>query len=133
MVFELFKYECRNREYLIYDSNKNEFEFGGREARVMCSLEVGLMTQKFLVIPQTVGREPTVLMYNPDGTLAQPQIEDMKVFSKYLEDAGYERMRRSSSGRCTDESVHKICKMAFFDNFIVKYNLTRKEEFQNAE
>lgn len=133
MVLELFKYECQNNEYLIYDSNKNEFEFGGREARVMCSLEVGLMTKKFLVIPQTTGVDFTVIPYNPDGTQAQPQLEDVKVLSKYLEDAGYDRMRRSSSGRCADERVHKICKMAFFDNFILKYNLTRKEEFRNAE
>lgn len=124
MVLELFKYECQNNEYLIYDSNKNEFEFGGREARVMCSLEVGLMTKKFLVIPP-ITNHMTVEMYNPDGTQAQPQLEDMKVFARYLEDAGYERTLRSNCGRSCDEEVKKVSKMAFFDNFIMKYNLKK--------
>lgn len=126
MVLELYKYECQNNEYLIYDSNKNEFEFGGREARVMCSLEVGLMTKKFLVIPP-VQNQMTVKMYNPDGTQAQPQLEDMKVFARYLEDAGYERTPRSNCGRISDEEVKKVSKMAFFDNFILKYNLKKAQ------
>lgn len=132
MVLELFKYECHNNEYLIYDSNKNEFEFGGREARVMCSLEVGLMTKKILVIPQTADADIKVLLYNPDGTPAQSQKEDVEVFSKYLEDAGYEKVCRFND-ICADKNVHKICKMAFFDNFISKYNLIRKEEWKHAE
>ena len=125
-MLEVFKYECQNNEYMIYDSNKNEFEFGEREVRVMCSLEVGLMTKKILVIPVRNENDLTVEMYNPDGTLADPQLDDMKVFAKYLDDAGYHRTLRSNCGRCSDEEVKMITKMAFFDSFILKYNLKKK-------
>ena len=124
---ELQKYECHNDEYLIYDCNRNHYEFGAREARVMCSLSVGLCARKVLVGPIMNSErkgDMSMQIYNPDGTLAQPQTEDVKVFSKYLEDAGYDRTLRSDTGICSaQEEIHKVCKMAFFENFIEKYNL----------
>ncbi len=126
MEFEVQKYSCRNHEYLIYDCNKNEYAFGAREARVMCSQSVGLTTRKILVGPVMHKDDMTLYIYNPDGTLAEPQTDDMKVFAKYLEDAGYERTKRSDSGRsCDGEEIRKVCKMAFFDHFIEKYNLKK--------
>lgn len=42
MELELQKYECGSEDYLIYDCNRNRYEFGAREARVMCSLNIGI-------------------------------------------------------------------------------------------
>lgn len=126
MGFELQKYECRNHEYLIYDCNKNNYEFGAREARVMCSQSIGLITEKILVGPVIRKNDMTLYIYNPDGSLSQPQTDDIRVFAKYLEDAGYDRVLRSGSGMsCDSEEIRKICKMAFFENFIEKYNLKK--------
>ena len=126
MGFELQKYECRNHEYLIYDCNKNNYEFGAREARVMCSQSIGLITEKILVGPVIRKNDMTLYIYNPDGSLSQPQTDDIRVFAKYLEDAGYDRVPRSDSGMsCDSEEIRKICKMAFFENFIEKYNLKK--------
>ena len=52
---------------------------------------------------------------------SEPQLDDIKVFVKYLEDAGYDRTPRSDSGlSCDSEEIRKISKMAFFENFIEK-------------
>ena len=126
MRLELQKYECQNEEYLIYDCNRNGFEFGAREARVMCSVGAGLCTKRVIVGPimDKSHGTMTVVIYNPDGTVCEPQTNDIKVFSKYLADAGYDRTPRSSSGACSDEEeIHKVYKMEFFENFIEKYNL----------
>ena len=126
MQFEVQKYACRNHEYLIYDCNKNKYEFGAREARVMCSQSIGLITEKILVGPVMDKNDMTLYIYNPDGTLSEPQTDDIKVFAQYLEDAGYERTLRSGSGiSCDSEEIRKISKMAFFENFIEKYNLKK--------
>lgn len=126
MRFEVQKYECHNQEYLIYDCNKNEYEFGAREARVMCSQSVGVTTTKILVGPIMQKNDMTLSIYNPDGTCSEPQLDDMKVFAKYLEDAGYDRTPHSDSGlSCDSEEIRKISKMAFFENFIEKYNLKK--------
>lgn len=133
MGLELQKYECHNKEYMIYDCNVNHYAFGGREARVMCSQSIGLTTMKVIVGPIIQNGDMTVVLYNPDGTIAEPQVDDIKVFSKYLEEAGYERTPRSDSGRSADDEVHKICKMAFFENFIEKYHIKKEKENEDAE
>ena len=118
MELELQKYECGSEDYLIYDCNRNRYEFGAREARVMCSLNIGISVRRVLVGPiwQTTGM--TFLTYNSDGTLSVPQTEDVKVFEKYLNDAGYEKTA------CLDHEIRKVCKIAFFENFVEKYQLT---------
>lgn len=124
MELELQKYEYRNEEYLIYDCSRNRYAFGGREARVMCSQSIGLIVKKVLVGPLWNKKDMTFLIYNPDGTLAMPQKEDVKVFVKYLADAGYERMVRSHSGAsCDEEDIRKVCRIAFFESFVEKYKL----------
>lgn len=123
MGLELQKYVYLDNEYLIYDCNKYHYAFGTREARVMCSQSVGLITKKILVGPIIKGDEMTLELYNPDGTKAKPQVEDMKVFAKYLVDAGYRTTPRSSSGMLGDEDVHKVCRMSFCEGFIEKYNI----------
>lgn len=128
MEFELQKYEYHEHEYLIYDCNRNKYEFGAREARVMCSQRAGLITKKILVGPVMRKNDMTLYIYNPDGTLSEPQLDDIMVFAKYLEDAGYDRTPRSDGGRsCDNEEIHKVSKMAFFDNFIEKYNLKKAD------
>lgn len=133
MEFEVQKYECHDKEYLVYDCNRNEYSFGEREVKVMCSQSVGLDTVKFIVGPIVTDGEISVLLYNPDGTKAEPQTDDLKVFSKYLEEAGYERTPRSASGQFTDDEVRKVCKMAFYENFINKYNIKKEKEKKDAE
>ena len=120
MELELQKYECRNEDYLIYDCNRNRYEFGAREARVMCSLNIGISVRKVLVGPLRQNTGMTFLIYNPDGTLSVPQRDDVNVFEKYLDDAGYERVAHTDDGK----EVRKVCKIAFFENFVEKYNLT---------
>ena len=95
MELELQKYECGSEDYLIYDCNRNRYEFGAREARVMCSLNIGISVRRVLVGPiwQTTGM--TFLIYDSDGTLSAPQTEDVKVFEKYLNEL---------------EKVYKTCK-----------------------
>ena len=133
MQFEVQKYQCHDKEYLLYDCNRNEYEIGGREVKVMCSQSVGLETEKFIVGPIVANNDISVILYNPDGTKAEPQADDLKVFSKYLEEAGYDRTPRSGSGQFTDDEVRKVCKMAFYENFINKYNIRKEKEKNDAE
>ncbi len=123
MGLELQKYEYLENEYLIYDCNKYHYAFGTREARVMCSQSVGLITKKILVGPIMKDDEMTLQLYNPDGTQAQPQTEDIKVFARYLADAGYQTTPRSNSGMSSDDDVHKVCRLSFCEGFIEKYNI----------
>lgn len=134
MELELQKYECRSEDYLIYDSNRNRYEFGAREARVMCSLNIGISVKRVLVGPVMQQGGMTFLIYNSDGTRSKPQTDDVRVFAKYLADAGYERMVRSGSGQsCDDENIRKVCRITFFENFVEKYNLTEHKTKNSAE
>lgn len=133
MELEMYKYECSSEEYLIYDCNRNRYEFGAREARVMCSLSVGLIAKRVLVGPLLGAEGMTFKIYSPDGTIQEPQTDDVRVFVKYLSDAGYERMVRSDSGQCCDEEeIHRIYRIAFFENFVEKYELVERQIQQGA-
>ena len=127
MELELQKYEIHSNEYMIYDCNRNHYKFGEREARVMCSQSIGLETRKIIVGPIIKGDEVTLVLYNPDGSISEPQTDDIRVFVKYLDEAGYERMSRSDSGATSSDEVHRVCRMAFFENFVQKYNLQKAE------
>lgn len=135
MELELQKYECQNEEYLIYDCTRNRYEFGAREARVMCSQSAGLCVRKVLVGPiikSSMKGDLTMKIYNPDGTTAKPQLQDVKVFLKYLQDAGYEQTPRSDTGiYYVAEDIKKVCRMVFFEKFLEKYYIQQIKHDDN--
>lgn len=93
-VYKVFKYHGLGNDYLVYDPNQKEHELAAREIQMICDRHFGvgsdgiLMGPYFKSLPGGVQRIVVKIM-NPDGSEAEKSGNGVRIFAKYLRDAGY--------------------------------------------
>lgn len=85
----LRKYHGLGNDYLIYDPNRNEKLLQERQIKALCRRNVGVGADGILYGPFFHGEEISVRIFNPDGSEAEKSGNGIRIFSKYLRDAGY--------------------------------------------
>ncbi|MFT4104313.1 MAG: diaminopimelate epimerase [Lacrimispora sp.] len=85
----LEKYHGLGNDYLIFDPNKNELELTEDRVRLICDRNFGVGSDGLLEGPILGGDKPEVRIFNPDGSEAQSGGNGVRIFGKYLKDAGY--------------------------------------------
>lgn len=85
----LRKYHGLGNDYLIYDPNRNDILLQGRHVEALCRRNVGVGADGILYGPFFVEDEIRVRIFNPDGSEAEKSGNGIRIFSKYLKDAGY--------------------------------------------
>lgn len=89
MNITLEKYHGLGNDYLIFDPNKNELELTGESVRLICNRNFGVGSDGLLVGP-VLGKDKLELkILNPDGSEAELSGNGVRIFGKYLKDAGY--------------------------------------------
>lgn len=83
------KYNGLGNDYLVYDSNKNNEKLDPETVKLICDRHFGLGSDGILVGPHTEGNKISVEIWNPDGSIAEKSGNGVRIFSKYLKDAGY--------------------------------------------
>lgn len=89
MNITLEKYHGLGNDYLIFDPNKNELKLTEESIRLICNRNFGVGSDGLLVGPIMGGEKLEVKILNPDGSEAELSGNGVRIFGKYLKDAGY--------------------------------------------
>ena len=87
MEFE--KYNGLGNDYLVYDCMKNKDKLSENEIIKICNRNFGVGSDGILVGPYIDNRLYKVKIFNPDGSEAEKSGNGVRIFAKYLKDAGY--------------------------------------------
>ncbi len=87
----LRKYHGLGNDYLVYDPNRNEGALGERQMEELCRRNIGVGADGILYGPFLEDGEVRVRIFNPDGSEAEKSGNGIRIFSRYLRDAGYVR------------------------------------------
>lgn len=88
-VITLKKYHGLGNDYLVYDPNKNEELLQERQIALLCRRNIGVGADGILYGPFFEENKINVRIFNPDGSEAERSGNGIRIFSRYLKDAGY--------------------------------------------
>ncbi|MCI9360420.1 MAG: diaminopimelate epimerase [Hungatella sp.] len=89
MKIVLEKYHGLGNDYLVFDPNKNSLKLSPENVRLLCDRHFGAGSDGILEGP-ILEKEPLeVKIWNPDGSIAEKSGNGVRIFAKYLKDAGY--------------------------------------------
>ena len=89
MKIVLEKYHGLGNDYLVFDPNKNSLKLSPENVKLICDRHFGVGSDGILEGP-ILGSEPMeVKIWNPDGSVAEKSGNGVRIFAKYLKDAGY--------------------------------------------
>lgn len=94
MKMALPKYQGLGNDYLIYDPQKISLPLNEGRIRRICDRHFGAGSDGILYGPIPEGGKIRVRIFNPDGSEAEKSGNGVRIFSKYLKDAGYAAGRR---------------------------------------
>lgn len=83
------KYHGLGNDYLIYDPNKNKMELNPFNVQLMCNRNFGVGADGVLEGPVLDNDRISMVVWNPDGSVAEKSGNGVRIFAKYLKDAGY--------------------------------------------
>ena len=83
------KYHGLGNDYLVYDPNKNKLKLTPSNVQLMCNRNFGVGADGILEGPILDGEQISMVVWNPDGSAAQKSGNGVRIFAKYLKDAGY--------------------------------------------
>lgn len=89
MKITLERYHGLGNDYLVYDPNHNELELNKENAAMLCNRNLGLGSDGILEGPFIGEKHMSLRIWNPDGSVAEKSGNGVRIFAKYLKDAGY--------------------------------------------
>lgn len=105
MQVVLERYHGLGNDYLVFDPNKNELELNEKNVRMICNRNMGLGSDGILEGP-LLGEHLAVKIWNPDGSIAEKSGNGVRIFAKYLKDAGY--VQKKNYELMTDGGVVEV-------------------------
>ena len=89
MKVVLERYHGLGNDYVVFDSNKNEFELTPESVVAICNRNAGLGSDGILEGPILKEEGMYVKIWNPDGSVSRTSGNGVRIFAKYLKDASY--------------------------------------------
>lgn len=89
MKIVLEKYHGLENDYFVFDPDKNELKLTEENVRLICNRNAGLGSDGILEGPIQREEGTFVKVWNPDGSEAEKSGTGVRIFAKYLKDAGY--------------------------------------------
>lgn len=89
MKITLERYHGLGNDYLVFDPNKNELELNKENVEMLCNRNMGLGSDGILEGPFIGEKHMSLKIWNPDGSIAEKSGNGVRIFAKYLKDAGY--------------------------------------------
>lgn len=89
MKITLERYHGLGNDYLVYDPNHNELELNKENVEMLCNRNMGLGSDGILEGPFIGEKHMSLRIWNPDGSVAEKSGNGVRIFAKYLKDAGY--------------------------------------------
>jgi len=85
----MIKYQGLGNDYLVLDPNKNRVQLQGKKIALLCQRGFGLGADGILYGPIEIDGKMGVRIFNSDGSEAAISGNGVRIFAKYLKDAGY--------------------------------------------
>ncbi len=90
MTNSFFKYHALGNDYLVIDPNKSPYQPNPENVKLICHRNFGIGSDGILWGPIRQENQPFGLrIFNPDGSEAEKSGNGIRIFSRYLLDAGY--------------------------------------------
>ena len=89
MKVVLERYHGLSNDYVVFDPNKNELELTPGNVKMICDRNAGLGADGVLEGPVIKEDGMHVKVWNPDGSESETSGNGVRIFAKYLKDAGY--------------------------------------------
>ncbi|GAA0807504.1 diaminopimelate epimerase [Faecalicatena orotica] len=89
MKITLERYHGLGNDYLVFDPNKNELKLNKENVEMLCNRNMGLGSDGILEGPFIGEKHMSLKIWNPDGSIAEKSGNGVRIFAKYLKDAGY--------------------------------------------
>ena len=89
MKVVLERYHGLGNDYLVFDPNHNELELDQANVKMICDRNEGLGADGVLEGPILKEDGMHVKVWNPDGSESETSGNGVRIFAKYLKDAGY--------------------------------------------
>lgn len=83
------KYHGLGNDYLVYDPNKNKMELNPSNVQLLCNRNFGVGADGILEGPVMEEDRISMVVWNPDGSIAKNSGNGVRIFAKYLKDGGY--------------------------------------------
>ncbi len=96
MDFHFYKYHALGNDYIVIDPNKTGIDLSAANVRLICHRNFGIGSDGILVGPHFQGSSMGLQILNPDGSEAEKSGNGVRIFSRYLVDAGYVTTREFS-------------------------------------
>jgi diaminopimelate epimerase len=89
-VVPFSKYHALGNDYIVIDPLKTSVDLTEEAVRLLCDRHFGIGSDGILYGPFYEEDTPVVRIYNPDGSEAEKSGNGVRIFARYLMDAGYE-------------------------------------------
>lgn len=83
------KYHGLGNDYLVYDPGKNGMKLTPANVQLLCNRNFGVGADGVLEGPVFHSDRISMIIWNPDGSQAEKSGNGVRIFAKYLKDAGY--------------------------------------------
>jgi diaminopimelate epimerase len=89
MTFAFHKYQALGNDYLVIDPNHTKIRLDPEVIKLLCDRHYGVGSDGILFGPFIEDSVMRLRILNPDGSEAEKSGNGIRIFSKYLFDAGY--------------------------------------------
>ncbi|KJS87677.1 MAG: diaminopimelate epimerase [Peptococcaceae bacterium BICA1-8] len=96
MSYNYFKYHALGNDYIVIDPNNSGINLNTENIKLICHRNFGIGSDGILYGPIFNEKEIGLKILNPDGSEAEKSGNGIRIFSKYLLDAGYIKDRKFS-------------------------------------
>ena len=90
------KYHALGNDYIVIDPQKVKINLNKENIKLICHRNYGVGSDGILYGPSFDGEKINLHIYNPDGSEAEKSGNGIRIFSKYLIDAGYVKQKNFS-------------------------------------
>lgn len=106
MQLKIDKYDGLGNDYFIYDTKINSLELNKERVKLLCNRHFGAGADGILEGPLQLDGGVGVRIWNSDGTVAEISGNGVRIFARYLRDAGY--VTEESTPIHTDSGVVEV-------------------------
>ena len=89
MRLTIEKYHGLGNDYLVYDPNKNKLALTPSRVQLLCNRNFGVGADGILEGPVMENDRISMVIWNSDGSRTENSGNGVRIFAKYLKDAGY--------------------------------------------
>jgi len=91
---DFHKYHALGNDYIVIDPQKTRIDLSPETIRLICHRNFGIGSDGILYGPIFENNAIGLRIFNPDGSEAEKSGNGIRIFSRYLVDAGYVRANR---------------------------------------